>query len=61
MCFGTSQMGMPVPQSLNIDPVQKKLAKKNPKKQKETKVAGVSTGPDQLTLLGEEFASGLLS
>jgi hypothetical protein len=61
MCVGTSQMGMPVPQSLNIDPVQKELTKKNPKKQKEKKVAGISTGPDQATLLGEELVTGLFS
>lgn len=63
MCVGTSPYsGMPVPHSLNIDPVQKMLNKRSNKKAgpNAPKHSG-STSPDQLTLIGSKAVGGLLT
>jgi hypothetical protein len=63
MCIGISSFsGMPVPPSLNIDPMQRMLNKRADKKAgpDAPKRRGL-TSPDQLTLISSEAVGGLLS
>jgi len=62
MCIGTSPFsGMPVPHSLNIDPVQKMLNKRADKKAgPDAPKRSGATSPDQLTLISSEAVGGLL-
>jgi hypothetical protein len=62
MCVGTSQFGMPIPPSLNIDPVQKMMSKKADKNAgpNAPKRSGVAS-PDALTMVSSQAVGGLLS
>lgn len=63
MCMGVSPTsGMPVPHSLNIDPMQRMLNRRADKKAPDgTPKRQGQTSPDQLTLISSKAVGGLLS